>query len=138
MSTAAVRRRVGGAAEAWEAAFKDTVTTSPHEQAGWLLEALGPRMTTAALGLADARTVRRWRDERTDPREHDVAGRLALLFRVTRAIAGVYEQGAVAAAFLRSANPQLDDEAPLILLADNDPDVVQRDLLAAVRAFLEG
>jgi len=45
---------------------------------------------------------------------------------------------AVATAFLRSANPQLDDTSPLLLLRAGDPDEVQKPLLAATRAFLEG
>jgi hypothetical protein len=60
------------------------------------------------------------------------------LFRIVHAIVGVYGQASVAAGFLRSANPQLDDEAPLIVLADGDPIEVQKPLLAALRAFLEG
>jgi hypothetical protein len=54
------------------------------------------------------------------------------------AITLVYGRASVAAAFLRSANPQLDDEAPLVLLANEPVDTVQRPLVAATRAFLEG
>lgn len=123
--------------DAWEAAYKDSLVLPAWEQTSYLLDTIGARFTTAAVGLQDARTVRRWRDEQTDPREHDVAGRLAILYRLTRSIAAVYTP-AVATAFLRSANPQLDDVSPLMLLRDGDPDEVQRPLLAAARAFLEG
>jgi hypothetical protein len=54
------------------------------------------------------------------------------------AITLVYGRASVATSFLRSANPQLDDEAPLVLLASEPVDQVQRRLLAATRAFLEG
>jgi hypothetical protein len=123
--------------EAWEAAYKDSLVLPAWEQAGYLLDSIGARFITAAVGLQDARTVRRWRNEQIEPREHDVAGRLAILYRITRAIADVYSP-AVAAAFLRAANPQLDDTSPLMLLRDGDPDDVQKPLLAAARAFLEG
>jgi hypothetical protein len=123
--------------EAWEAAYKDSLVLPAWEQAGYLLDSIGARFITAAVGLQDARTVRRWRNEHIDPREHEVGGRLTILYRITRAIADVYSP-AVATAFLRSANPQLDDTSPLMLLRDGDPDEVQKPLLAATRAFLEG
>jgi hypothetical protein len=123
--------------DAWETAYKDSLVLQAWEQAGYLLDSIGARFTTAAVGLQDARTVRRWRDEQIGPREHDVAGRLVILYRISRAIAEVYSP-AVATAFLRSANPQLDDTSPLMLLRDGDPDEVQKPLLAAARAFLEG
>jgi hypothetical protein len=123
--------------DAWEAAYKESLTLHAWEQASYLLETIGGRFTTAALGLQDARTVRRWCDEQLGPREHDVSGRLAILYRLVRAISDVYSPS-VATAFLRSANPQLDDTAPLMLLREGDPDDVQRPLLAAARALLEG
>jgi uncharacterized protein (DUF2384 family) len=126
------------ASDAWERAYKESVTAQPWEQVAYVLEQIGPRFTAASLGVSDARTLRRWRDEQTAPRDHDEQARLALLFRIVHAIVGVYGQASVAAGFLRSANPQLDDEAPLIVLADGDPIEVQKPLLAALRAFLEG
>jgi hypothetical protein len=126
--------RVG---DVWEAAYKDSLVVPPWEQTSYLLESIGARFTAAALGLQDARTVRRWREDKVAPREHDVAGRLAILYRLVRSIADVYTP-AVATAFLRSANPQLDDASPLMMLRDANPDEVQRALLAAARAFLEG
>lgn len=81
--------------------------------------------------------MRRWRDDKVAPREHDATTKLTILFRLTRSIAQVYSP-AVAMAFLRAANPQLDDNAPLLVLRDGDPDHVQKPLLAAARAFLEG
>lgn len=123
--------------DAWEAAFKDSLVLSAWEQTAYLLDTIGARFTTAGVGLQDARTVRRWRDDRISPREHDAAAKLTILYRLTRSIAQVYSP-AVAMAFLRSANPQLDDSSPLLVLRDGDPDLVQKPLLAAARAFLEG
>lgn len=123
--------------DAWEAAYKDALVLPSWEQAGYLLDTIGPRFTTAAVGLQDARTVRRWREATMAPREHDVAGRLAILYRLTRVIADVYSPD-VAMAFLRSSNPQLDDDSPLMVLREGDPEETQKPLLAAVRAFLEG
>lgn len=124
--------------DAWERAYKESLTTPAWDQAAWLLETIGPRFTAAGVGVTDARTVRRWRDERAEPRDHAEHGRLQLLFRIAHAITLVYGTGSVTTSFLRSANPQLDDQAPLVLLASADPDESQRALLAATRAFLEG
>ena len=123
--------------DAWEAAYKDALIHPLPEQVSYLLDTIGSRFTTAGVGLNDARTVRRWRDEGIEPREHDVAARVSILYRLTRSVADVYTP-AVAMAFLRSANPQLDDTSPLAVLRDGDPDLVQKPLLAAARAFLEG
>jgi hypothetical protein len=75
--------------------------------------------------------------EESEPREHDVVSRLTVLYRVVRAIESIYSP-AVAAADLRSSNPQLDDEAPLVVLATQPVDEAEQAMLAAARAFLEG
>ena len=124
--------------DSWEQAHKASSMTPLWEQAGLLLETVGPRFTAAGVGVSDARTVRRGRDDRVEPRDYAEQQRLRLLFWVVKAIIGVYGTGSVAAGFLRSANPQLDDEAPIVLLGTGDPDKIQKDLLAATRAFLEG
>ena len=62
---------------------------------------------------------------------------LTVLFRVAYAVCLLYG-AATAALFLRSANPQLDDQAPLVLLRQSDVEVVQERLAAATRSFLEG
>lgn len=125
------------AADAWEQAYKESVVQSLSDQSRFLLETVGPRVTAAALGLRDARQVRRWSDEGGEPREQVVSARLPVLFRITFALAAVYG-GAAAALFLRSANPQLDDEAPLLVLRASEGDEGHRAVLAAARAFLEG
>lgn len=113
------------------------VTTHPAgDLAEYLLETIGPRYATVGLGLSDARQIKAWRDLRTTPRERAVAERLALLAQVTRAITRSYS-GDTAAAFLRSSNPDLDDRSPLIAIADDEPLQAQRDVMRAVRAFLE-
>ncbi len=124
-------------ADAWEAAYKQSIVTPAWEQARHIIGSVGVRYTTAALGLKDARTVRAWVDKQAEPREHDVVSRLAVLFRVVMAIESIYSP-TVAGAFLRSSNPQLDDEAPLVVLATRPVDEAEHAVLAAARAFLEG
>jgi hypothetical protein len=123
--------------EAWERAHKDVVNDPASHKAAYLLETIGPRITSAALGLADARQLKRWAAENVEPREHAVALRLDAVYWVVRALAPVYPP-AVAARFLRSANPQLGDEAPLVVLARADDERSIGPVLAVARAFLEG
>lgn len=121
----------------WEDAHKASVTDPVHEKAAYLLRTVGPRIAAAALGLSDARQLKRWAATGDkEPREHDVAARLDALYWIVQAIMGCYS-AAVAARFLRSANPQLDDEAPLIVLGAAETDAI-RQVLVATRAFLEG
>lgn len=121
----------------WEEAHKASVTDPVRDKAAYLLGSVGPRIATAALGLSDARQLERWASENLEPREHDVAARLDALYWIVRAIIGCYTD-AVAARFLRSSNPQLDDEAPLMVLRSaSEPDAIRR-VLVATRAFLEG
>ncbi|MGK2957728.1 MAG: hypothetical protein ACSLFB_04875 [Acidimicrobiales bacterium] len=124
--------------QAWERAYKDSVTESTKHKATFLLDTVGPRIATAALGLADARQLKRWATESdTSPREQAVALRFDALYRVARSISDVYSPS-VAARFLRSANPQLGDCAPLVILSTATTHEEITRVLAAGRAFLEG
>lgn len=118
-----------------EQAYKRSNTTDVQEQATYLLEAVGARVTAAAIGLADARPLYKWRAGDVDHPRHDHVTRLRALYRVVWAISEAYSP-TVAAAFLRGSNPQLDDKAPLIVLADGEP--TGAAVVAAARAFLEG
>jgi hypothetical protein len=122
---------------AWEMAHKESVTTPTQVKATYLLESVGPRIAAAASGLSDARQLKRWANEGDEPRELMVAQRLDALFWIVRAVETVYS-AAVAARFLRSSNPQLGDEAPLVVLASATDGEGIRRVLTATRAFLEG
>jgi len=122
----------------WEEAHKASVTEPASEKAAYLLRTVGPRIAAAALDLSDARQLKRWAaSDDLEPREHDVAARLDALYWIVRAIVGCYS-AAVAARFLRSANPQLDDQAPLLVLRSAAEADALRRVLVATRAFLEG
>jgi hypothetical protein len=118
-------------------AYKESLTTSPAGAVEFLLGVLGAQVTAAALGLADVRPLYRWRSGEVVPKERVTEDRLRILHRVIRMVNEAYGPR-VASAFLRSSNPQLDDEAPLVILADGDPREVQARLVGAARAFLEG
>lgn len=119
-----------------EAAFKASLTTEAPEQTAFVLDTVGARVAAAALGLTDARPLYRWR-KGSFPKEQAVADRLRILYRIVHEIHHAYGSRVVSA-FLRSANPQLGDRSPLVVLADGQPGAVEAELLAATRAFLEG
>lgn len=118
-----------------EQACKEAVRVSTQEQASYLLDTIGARMTTAAVGLKDTRAVRGWAGG-TLIKQPDVARRLQELFQVVRALDEAYSP-AVAMAFLRGTNPQLGDRSPLVVLATDDPDTAGSALLAAARFIIE-
>ena len=88
-------------------------------------------------GLADARPLKLWLTGEVGPKSAVVAERLRVVFRVVYSIAGMYS-GATAATFLRSANPQLDDQSPLMLLREKPIEEVEAQIISATRALLEG
>lgn len=118
-----------------ERACKLAVTTPPREQADFLVDAIGARMVTAAVGLRDARAVRAWA-RGGDIKEAAAEQRLQELFQVVWAISERYSP-AVAAAFVRGSNPYLGDRAPLVVLADEPPEKAGPAILAAARHLLE-
>lgn len=119
-------------------AYRLSIVWPVHLQVRFLLESIGPRYTAAALGLADARPLRRWLAQNAKVKERVVRERLPLLFRITYVLTAVYGPDA-AALFLQGQNRRLDDRAPLMVLAAADhPADVQGDLLQAVRSFIMG
>lgn len=124
------------ASTALKEANREMARQAPGEVAAYLLDRIGPRYTAVGLGLSDARQIKAWRDEGTSPREAAVGARLTTLAQAVRAIEIVYSAD-TAAAFLRSANPDLDDQPPLLVLADGDPLRASTRVLRAVRSFLE-
>jgi hypothetical protein len=118
-----------------EAAYKRSTVASPEEAARELIDMVGVRVTAAAVGLKDGRTVRGWA-RGTEPRDQTEAARLRLLHRIVLGIVGIFDRPAVATAFLTSASPALEDEAPLVVLAEQSPMEAEKSLLAALRGFL--
>lgn len=120
--------------EVLEHAHKRSVRTAATEQAAFVRQVLGGRLAAASLGLKDTRTLGSW--ARGGPiKGVDAEHRLQVLFRVTSAIEEAFTP-AVAAAFMRGSNPVLEDRAPLLVLADEPPDLAEPRLLAALEALL--
>lgn len=120
---------------ALDAAWKESVRLEPAEQAAYVHRVLGGRLAAAALGLKDTRTLQSWAGGgpiKNDDHKH----RLQLLYRVTAAIEKVYTP-AVAAAFLRGSNPNLNDRAPMLLIAGDTTPETEVRVVAAAEALLE-
>jgi len=102
-----------------------TVTISG--KVDWLLDVIGPRYTTASLGLTDACLVTAWA-EGSEPLEDDtVLHRLELLaasiheiIAASSAYAGGELPGVIARGFLSYFDDTLG-EAPLVIIADCRP-----------------
>lgn len=118
-----------------EQACKRAIITSAADQAQFLLDTIGGRMSAAAIGLADSRAVRAWA-EGGAVKEEEVRSRLQELFQVVWALSEAFSP-AVAAAFLRGTNPHLGDRAPLVVLATEPPEDAGPQLLAAARFVIQ-
>jgi uncharacterized protein (DUF2384 family) len=117
-------------------AYRASLRARTADMSRWLLDHLGQRITTVALGLADASVVRRYaKDQVRPPVEREA--RLRLLFRVSRMVADAYDDD-TARAFLMGANPQLGDRSPLLVIADDPPEVAGPEVIGAARALLQG
>ena len=109
------------------------------EQVEYLLTTVGPRITAAGAGLGDARQLAAWR-RGEEPREDVKRDRVAAMAEITTAITALYP-GAVAASFLRSSQPALDDRSPVMMLREAVEQAmpeVMGEVRGAVRAFLAG
>jgi hypothetical protein len=99
------------------------------ELVGYLRDALGFRLTALIAGVADAEMLREWASSETRPNP-DVERRLRDAFKIAELLLHEESPQAVRSWFL-GMNPELDDRAPALVLAD-DPDLVGE----AARNFL--
>src|SRR5688572_9306554 len=120
--------------EALERAHKQSVTVPSPEQAAYVRDVLGSRLAAAALGLKDTRTLSSWASG-GPIRGVDSEHRLQVLFRTVAAVAEVFTP-AVAAAFLRGSNPDLDNRSPVVVLANESPEAAEPKLVAAAESLL--
>ncbi|MET7290257.1 XRE family transcriptional regulator [Streptomyces sp. NPDC005573] len=118
-----------------EAAVKAHLTTvrmSIADIARFLQDNLGQRLTARITNLSDHRQVGKWASGENTPRpEAEQRLRAALqVFQLIQDAESLY----TARAWLIGMNPQLDDEAPLSVIAEGR----HRDVMAAARAYVDG
>jgi hypothetical protein len=133
--TVAVQAGAGRAADAIETASHLSATEDFHDQIGFLLQHVGPRVVWAALGLKDPRMLTKWLERAGAPKSEATFDRVHLLFVMAYAVTSVFD-GATAARFLRVRSPYLGYVSPADVLREGKPEEVGRDLLVAAGQFL--
>lgn len=121
----------GSSVEASASAHRTTVFESDMSIVGFLVELLGSRLT-AHLTDVDVSTVSRWKAGNSKPHP-DAEQRLRGAHQVAKMLLTVDSADTVRAWFI-GMNPQLDDDAPLSVIAAGDTKAV----LAAARSFILG
>lgn len=116
--------------------YRSSVQEDLSAVARWLLDNLGQRVASVGIGLGDSTMIRRYAGGTARPRGTREE-RMRLLYRVGRMVAELYT-ASTARAFLVGSNPQLGDRAPLLVIADELPEVAGPEVLSATRAFLYG
>jgi hypothetical protein len=96
-----------------------------------LQETLGQRLTAVVAGVSDAKAVGKWAKGARDP-QPETEAKLRSAFQVTQLLLERESPDTVRAWFI-GMNPDLDDQAPALLIGQEP----KRVLLAA-RAFLSG
>ncbi|MEK7409999.1 MAG: XRE family transcriptional regulator [Actinomycetota bacterium] len=112
-------------------AHRKTVLESDMSIVGFLVELLGSRLT-AYLTDVDVSTVSRWKAGNSKPHP-EAEKRLRDAHQVARMLLTVDSDQVVRSWFI-GMNPQLDDDAPLEVIAAGDTKAV----LAAARSFIVG
>ncbi|MFI2370298.1 XRE family transcriptional regulator [Streptomyces sp. NPDC018833] len=115
-----------------ERAHAATVRMSIADIARFLQDNLGQRLTARITNISDPRQVGKWASGETKPRQ-DAEDRLRAALQVFQLIQDA-ESLYTARAWLIGMNPQLEDEAPLVVIADGR----YRDVMVAARAYVDG
>jgi hypothetical protein len=108
---------------------------SINDKLRWCLENLGQKLTTVAVNSdeLDARTVRVWADG-TVPML--ASPKVSILYDAAKRVSDVYGE-ATARAFLRSSNPEADDQSLLMIIAQTDAELASEIVNGAVSVFLD-
>lgn len=100
-----------------------------------LVSIIGRRLTAYIASIEDARAIDRWLED-VKPQQ-DVQQRLRLAYHVVGMLSQ-FDTHAVVQAWLIGLNPELNDQVPIRLLREGDPEVDGRRVLGAARAFVAG
>ena len=111
-------------------AHRETVAESVASITKVLVDLLGARLTARLAGV-DVSSISRWKSGVANPHE-DSEYRLRAAHQVARLLLAVDADSTVRAWFI-GMNPQLDDGAPIDVIAEGDA----RRALAAARSFID-
>lgn len=107
------------------------VRANVAEIAAYLQDLFGQKLTALMVGSRDPKAVGKWARGEREPHV-EIADRLRSVFQVTELLVQVESRETVRAWFM-GMNPQLDDRAPALVIADQPAEVIR-----AARAFLAG
>jgi hypothetical protein len=112
-------------------AHSAAVSTPIADIARFLQDNLGQRLTARMAGINDAKQVGRWAAGTSRPRPEAEARLIDAIqiFHLIQAAESVY----TARAWMIGMNPQLEDMAPALCIADDRA----RDVMVAARAYVE-
>jgi hypothetical protein len=109
--------------------YMAAVRSSVSQIASELEGLLGQRLTAVIAGVSDAKAITKWARGERAPRP-DAEQRLRDAYYVTTLLLQA-ESPSTVRAWFSGMNPELDDRAPALALADDAPRVLQ-----AARTFL--
>lgn len=100
-----------------------------------LADILGRKLIAYFCNVKDVRAVDRWIAGGTI--YGNAADKLRLAFQIARTLRN-YDSATVVQAWMTGINPELDDQSPLRLLRDGQPEEIAPELLRAARTFIAG
>ncbi|MGC9494861.1 XRE family transcriptional regulator [Streptomyces sp. WG7] len=132
MATTANNPAAAKSAASAERAHVTTVRMSIADIARFLQDNLGQRLTARITNINDPRQVGKWASGDSAPRQ-EAEERLRAALQVLQLIQDA-ESLYTARAWMIGMNPQLEDEAPLTVIADGR----FKDVMVAARAYVDG
>lgn len=131
MALPAVQKEILTAEDAIAEADRRAATATAPEMVGWMQDVFGRGMTALVSGADDVLTVSRWTVGTPPPPEN--LARLRTAYHIATLIA-IVDSPQTARAWFMGMNPDLEDRAAAIILAD-EPERALEVMLAA-RSFL--
>lgn len=99
-------------------AYWSTISASPGELAGGLMDVLGLRLATAAIGVADTRTVRQWSEGSRQINAPKTLQRMRFVAHLVHLLSAD-ATNAETRAWFEFFIPDLGNRTPLQILDDN-------------------
>lgn len=131
IQTIETKRPTAPPSDAATLAHSVAVSTPVADIARFLQDNLGQRLTARMAGISDPKQVGRWASGTSRPRAEAEARLIDAIqiFHLIQAAESVY----TARAWMIGMNPQLEDMAPALCIAEDRA----RDVMVAARAYVE-
>jgi len=116
-------------------AYRESLRMPIPQLVEQLADILGRKLIAYFCNVKDVRAVDRWIAGGTI--YGNAADKLRLAFQIARTLRN-YDSATVVQAWMTGINPELDDQSPLRLLRDGQPEEIAPELLRAARTFIAG